>query len=704
MPLHEKTVFGGYPFATIPILTMEMAQALAFFGISVILTVYMLEWLGWSVEASMAVFHAYTVLAYVFCIFGGMIADSKLGRFRTLIIGSGIFTLGFILLSLTSLSKEPYGYVIGLVLVALGSSGVRPTVPALGADQFTLEQAPQREYFFGLYYIFRNIGSFIGFIVLPVLRAYIDCHQNFCYPLAFGFPALVMILATGLLCATHKSFKSIPPTGDIITQFFGCIFSALKGKMRQIGEKRDHWLDYADSNTYPENFVEDTKAVLRILVMMTPWPFFWALYDQLGSSWIVQAKDMNGELGSIIIYPDQLSAANSLFIIILIPLVHRYLYPLLNRCNIPNTLCQRIVAGMFVVGGAFIVGGCLQLAIHESNPAIIPKSQTRIRFANTLYCDINIKFHGVNYTVASGQSELGIFDQRLAGNMEVNPYGCPNISSTKDLVQLNQGKDAYVTVYSQKNQLNISKVYSKRARRAVQGDAGLRLINTLHEEVDVKLLDSMSHIVHHMNISDHIVNHQTLPSGSYFLSIKDYDYPLTLANGGLYTIILHWNPEKEIKSVLYEDVPPYKIHIFWQLPQFVLLSLGETFFSVNSLDFTYSQAPLSMKSVLTGFGLLTSAFGNLLVTILSSVLVVENLAYIFFIYASLDYFGMILFAILAMSYTYVEYTHTAEVVNETESDITNFDDEIDSTVKKPIGNGIGSIHNPAFVHDECTRF
>jgi solute carrier family 15 oligopeptide transporter 1 len=59
-------------------------------------------------------------------------------------------------------------------------------------------------------------------------------------------------------------------------------------------------------------------------------------------------------------------------------------------------------------------------------------------------------------------------------------------------------------------------------------------------------------------------------------------------------------------------VRPNTVHIFWQLPQFIVITLGEilfrfglqlksilTFrFSVTGLEFSYSQAAPTMKSVL----------------------------------------------------------------------------------------------------------
>lgn len=65
--------------------------------------------------------------------------------------------------------------------------------------------------------------------------------------------------------------------------------------------------------------------------------------------------------------------------------------------------------------------------------------------------------------------------------------------------------------------------------------------------------------------------------------------------------------------------PENSVHILWLIPQYVIITLGEVMFSVTGLEFSFTQAPASMKSVLQSMWLLTVAFGNLIV-----VLVVEG--------------------------------------------------------------------------------
>lgn len=65
-------------------------------------------------------------------------------------------------------------------------------------------------------------------------------------------------------------------------------------------EDRDHWLDYAD-DTYDKKFISDVRAALRVMFLYLPLPFFWALYDQQGSRWNLQAQELDGKLVSTLL-------------------------------------------------------------------------------------------------------------------------------------------------------------------------------------------------------------------------------------------------------------------------------------------------------------------------------------------------------------------------------------------------------------------
>lgn len=87
----------------------------------------------------------------------------------------------------------------GLVLVGLGTGGIKPCVATFGGDQFKLpEQKKQSMTFFSIFYWAINLGSLFSMLLTPQLRARVSClGQDYCYPLAFAVPAALMFVAIG---------------------------------------------------------------------------------------------------------------------------------------------------------------------------------------------------------------------------------------------------------------------------------------------------------------------------------------------------------------------------------------------------------------------------------------------------------------------------------------------------------------------------
>lgn len=141
---------------------------------------------------------------------------------------------------------------------------------------------------------------------------------------------------------------------------------AIGNKIKGRGEAREHWLDRAD-DTYDNKLIEDIKATLRVLLLFVPLPVFWALYDQQGSQWTLQATRMNGEIGSFVILPDQLQAVNPLLIIIFIPIFEKYIYPAFAKIHFIDTPLKKLVVGGFLASLSFVAAGIvdLQLEVFE---------------------------------------------------------------------------------------------------------------------------------------------------------------------------------------------------------------------------------------------------------------------------------------------------------------------------------------------------
>ena len=91
--------------------------------------------------------------------------------------------------------------MVGLAIIAFGTGGIKPCVSAFGGDQFVRpQQDKQLEQFFSVFYFAINAGSLISTFVTPILREDVHCFgEESCYSLAFGLPAVLMVIAIGTL-------------------------------------------------------------------------------------------------------------------------------------------------------------------------------------------------------------------------------------------------------------------------------------------------------------------------------------------------------------------------------------------------------------------------------------------------------------------------------------------------------------------------
>lgn len=108
----------------------------------------------------------------------------------------------------------------------MGTGGIKPCVAAFGGDQFKLpEQERQLQTFFSAFYFSINAGALLSTFVTPIFREDISCFgDDTCYSLAFGVPAVLMIIATVLLVCGKNMYVMKPPEGNIVIKVFGSIF------------------------------------------------------------------------------------------------------------------------------------------------------------------------------------------------------------------------------------------------------------------------------------------------------------------------------------------------------------------------------------------------------------------------------------------------------------------------------------------------
>ncbi|MBX7041584.1 MAG: POT family MFS transporter [Ignavibacteria bacterium] len=324
-------VTNKYPRGIPYIIGNELAERFSYYGMRGILVVFMTQYLMSQGQTAPMTeneatkwYHVFSMANYFFPIIGAIISDVLWGKYKTIITLSIVYVLGHVALAI---DESRIGLSIGLTLIAIGAGGIKPCVSAHVGDQFEDKNKHLIEKMFGYFYFSINLGAAVSTLLTPVLLDKYGPH------VAFGVPGLLMLIATIVFWMGRKVFIAIPPVGW--EAYKKDIFSE-KGK----------------------------KAIINLSIMYIFIAVFWSLFDQTGSSWVLQAEKMDKwvDLGFVKfeLLASQIQAINPLLIMIFIPLFTSVLYPAAGKFMRMTSL-KKIIIGMFFAGLSFAI-----LAVAES--------------------------------------------------------------------------------------------------------------------------------------------------------------------------------------------------------------------------------------------------------------------------------------------------------------------------------------------------
>jgi POT family proton-dependent oligopeptide transporter len=326
-PVETEKMPPGIPY----IVGNEAAERFNFYGLKAILVIYMTKFLmdrsgqlaPMSKEEATGWYHLFVGSNYFFPAMGAIVADAFLGKYRTILWLSILYSIGCIALAA---DHTRFGLAVGLVLIALGAGGIKPCVSSNVGDQFGPKNQHLLSKAFGWFYWAVNFGAFFSIMLTPWL---LDAYGP---GLAFGVPAALMLLATFIFWSGRHSFVHVPPAG---ASFFARTFNKETG-----------------------------LALGRLAFIFAFMAVFWALWDQCGSTWTLQAENMNRVVFGLEIRSSQVQAVNSILTLTFIPLFGYVIYPLIDRVW-KLTPLRKIGLGIFTIGVSFLVSAWIESQLNS---------------------------------------------------------------------------------------------------------------------------------------------------------------------------------------------------------------------------------------------------------------------------------------------------------------------------------------------------
>ncbi|CAH1102182.1 unnamed protein product [Psylliodes chrysocephalus] len=684
---HDST----YPTAVFCIIATEFCERFSFCGLRTILSLYLRNILLFSENAATVIYHIFIMVCYIIPMVGAFCADIYFGRYRTIRNFAIIYLIGNILMcvaAVPTIGVSPTLFsAIGLSLIAIGTGGIKPCVAAFGAEQFTLPaQKDMLMHFFSIFYFTINLGGFVGMTLTPIMKKAVTCFgEDTCYALGFGFPAALMLMAILLFVMGKSFYKLKSPKRNVLIEFFKCGWYALATKFKE-RTRSDHWLDKAKGK-FNTKLIEDMKVVCAILLLYTPLPIFWSLFDQQGSRWTFQASHMNGNIMGAQITPDQMQVVNPVMVLIIIPIFDRIFYPCFSKYNILENSLHRMALGGIIAGMAFLSAGLLELVLETTYPELPDKNHASVNIINTLPCNLRLynPFNGVQIINAS---ELFRFKNVVTHNYSTfslrveAPYYCGDCYFSKHTFDINilsveHQIDSILIGTNEHDAIKSFITDPVDFKKSLTGAPRVRIVyikNSYYfHNITVSLRSTTGlediYFVPDSNHSDIAVSeYLEVPQGIYecFIRSKEnqhlYEKHFNLAAGGVYSLAIRENRNEIVFVKLFTMSVPNTVNILWQTPQYFLISIAEIMFGVAGLEFSFTQAPKSMKTVTIAGWYLSVAVGNLLVIIITQLNMFKSQAHEFFLFAILIVADMMLFMEMASDYKFVKVKESSTTV------------------------------------------
>ncbi|GFP87823.1 protein nrt1/ ptr family 6.2 [Phtheirospermum japonicum] len=396
----DKSITGGWLPATM-ILGIEFCERLSTMGIAVNLVTYLIGTMHLPSAASANTVTDFMGTSFLLCLLGGFLADSFLGRYKTVAIFASVQTLGTAMLAMsthlpqlrpprchpqsTSPCKQASPSQLAMLyaslyIIALGTGGLKSSVSGFGTDQFDEndeKEKPQMNLFFGRFFFLVSLGTLLAVTVLVYVQDEVGRS------LGYGICSVSMLIAILIFLAGTPKYRYKQTSCSPVVHILQVVVAAVNKRGLKVPKDANLFYettaeslrvrhsdqlkfldkaaiiskdDHGENGSMPPNpwtlstvtKVEEVKMMIRLLPVWATTIIFWTTYAQMITFSVEQASTMDRHVGNFQIPAGSLTVFFVAAILITLAVYDQLIIPLLKkRTGKPGfTNLQRIGIGL----------------------------------------------------------------------------------------------------------------------------------------------------------------------------------------------------------------------------------------------------------------------------------------------------------------------------------------------------------------------
>lgn len=374
--------FFGHPRGLSTLFFTEFFERFSYYGMRALLVLFLTATVangGLGVDDATAgsIYGIYAGAVYLFALPGGWVADRLLGTRRSIWIGGTLIAIGNLLLALPA---SMFVFMVGLLIIALGTGLLKPNISALVGELYEGKPGAFRDAAFSIFYMGINLGGLLA----PLVSGTVGEMFNFRYGFLTAGLAMLLGLVQFKLTVHYLGSAGLTPknTTDAertagfrwvwagIALIIAVVASAGLGLFAVsapvVADVFRH-LMYAIAALYFSYILLfgglDSAEKRRVWVMIALFlgsAVFWAGFEQAGTTFNLFARDLTDRsfLGSFFASGEHpatwYQSFNSVCIIALSPFF-AWLWLALGRRNLDPSAPVKFGLGLIMLGAGFVV-------------------------------------------------------------------------------------------------------------------------------------------------------------------------------------------------------------------------------------------------------------------------------------------------------------------------------------------------------------